>query len=74
MIERRQKQPGFNGHRHLLSHAQEVSARDLFNFGYDLKFVRQSGDEKIAILMLDDNIAVIDEHGDICPSEKYLIR
>ncbi len=74
MQDRRNAQPEFNGHRHLLSHAQEVAARDLYNFGYDLKFVRHQGAEKIAVLALDDNIAIINENGDIEPGDNIVIR
>lgn len=57
-----------------LSVTQKYSARSLSNFGYDLTFIRNNNSENIAILLCGENIATVNEEGDIDTSANITLR
>ncbi|WNC69953.1 hypothetical protein RI845_07400 [Thalassotalea nanhaiensis] len=48
-----------------LSSAQKVAASSLFNYGFELKFIRVCPTEKVVGLLLDGKPATINDEGDI---------
>jgi len=74
MLERRVKQPKFNKHQSQLTSLQKVAVMDLFSYGYDLAFVRAEHTEKLALLMLDGNIAIVHEDGEVESANNLPVR
>jgi len=46
----------------------------LFSYGYDLAFVRAEHTEKLAVLMLDGNIAIVHEDGEVESANNLPVR
>ena len=57
-----------------LNAAQKVAASSLFNFGFELKFIRVCPSEKLVGLLLDGKPATITEEGDINTHPNIVIR
>ena len=74
MLERRQRSPEQSVWWNKLSLAQKFSASSLGKFGYELSFVRNEGDQRLAVLTCSSGIAVITEDGDINTSPSIHIR
>lgn len=74
MLERRVRQPKFNEHQTQLTPLQKVAVMDLYSYGYDLAFVREEQAEKLAVLILDGNIAIVHEDGEVESANNLAIR
>lgn len=74
MFERRHHTPSFNEHMGLLSDEQRIAMYDLYNFGYDLAFVRTTAQGKLAVLTQGESIATIDQFGDVAVNPEINIR
>ena len=74
MIDRRVNNPKFNEHMDMLTDEQRIAIYDLHNYGYDLAFVRNLGNGKLAVLTLEDSVATIDDYGEINTNPSILIR
>lgn len=57
-----------------LTLSQQFSASSLNQYGYSLAFIRNTEDGPLAVLLCDDNAAVIDNHGEINTSPDIVIR
>lgn len=59
-------------HYEKLSFAQKFGASRLIQYGYHLKFIRESTPNKIAIFICEERIATVDLAGeiDLCPKLK----
>ena len=59
----------------LLSLAQKFSANSLFQFGYQLAFIRSTDNGKLAVLMREaEQIAVITEDGELDTNPNIVLR
>jgi hypothetical protein len=74
VLERRQEAPEESVCWNELSLAQKFSVSSLGKFGYDLLFVRNYTDYKLAILEGSGGVATIYEDGDIDTSPDIIIR
>lgn len=74
MLERRREAPEQSVWWNKLSLAQKFSASSLGKFGYELTFVRNVDDERLAVLQCSGGVAVITEDGDIDTSPDITIR
>jgi len=72
--DRRITQPNIDQHWHRLSTAQRFAFYTLAKLGYQLLFVRQSKDEKTAIVRQDDRLVTIDGEGDIDFNPTLVLR
>jgi len=61
-------------HYEKLSFAQKFGASRLTQFGYHLKFLRESTPNKIAIFICEERIATVDISGEIDLSPKIKLR
>lgn len=57
-----------------LSVGQKFAANSLTHFGYELAFVRRVNNDYLAVMMLDNNLATVNEDGDIDTSPNIAIR
>jgi hypothetical protein len=57
-----------------LSEEQKINAESLSKFGYDLEFMRNESADKIIIMLNGNNIATINENGDIDTNPDIKIR
>jgi len=57
-----------------LSLAQKFAASSLTQFGYDLTYIRNSNAGSLAILLCNDNAAIISSEGEINTSPDIVIR
>lgn len=57
-----------------LSMAQKFSANSLFQYGYQLQFIRQTDEGKLAVLICDDDIITLNEEGDIDNDPDIILR
>jgi len=46
-----------------LNYAQKFSVSSLYQFGYDISFVRKTGHSSIVVMHLNDREATVDEDG-----------
>jgi len=74
MIDRRVNNPKFNEHMDMLTDDQRIAIYDLHNYEYDLAFVRNVGNGKLAVLTLEDSVATIDDYGEVNTNPSILIR
>lgn len=59
----------------LLSLAQKFSANSLFQFGYQLAFIRNTDKGKLAVLIREDNnLAAITEDGELDTHPNIVLR
>ncbi|QFU24325.1 hypothetical protein FM038_020675 [Shewanella eurypsychrophilus] len=72
--DRRITQPNIDQHWHKLSTAQRFAFYTLAKLGYQLLFVRQSRNEKTAVIRQDNQLVTIDSEGDINFSPKLVLR
>ena len=72
--DRRLTQPNINQHWHRLSTAQRFAFYTLAKLGYQLLFVRQSKDEKTAVVRQDGQLVTIDSEGDIDFNPSLVLR
>jgi hypothetical protein len=72
--ERRLDHISYNDHWLNLSMAQKASVNELSRFGFDLEFVRSTGDDKLAFASLDNKYASINEDGEITMNSDHLVR
>jgi hypothetical protein len=61
-------------HYEKLSFAQKFGASRLTQYGYHLKFLRESTPNKIAIFTCEERIATIDLYGEIALTPKIRLR
>lgn len=57
-----------------LSITQKFSATSLNQFGYELAFVRKAETGHIAVMLCNNNVATIDNEGEIDTSSNIIIR
>lgn len=72
--DRRITQPNINQHWHRLSTAQRFAFYTLAKLGYQLLFVRQSKNEKTAVVRQDGQLVTIDSQGDIDFNPSLVLR
>ncbi len=72
--DRRITQPNIDQHWHKLSTAQRFAFYTLAKLGYQLLFVRQSKNEKTAVVRQDGQLVTIDGEGDIDFSPSLVLR
>ncbi|WP_076410121.1 hypothetical protein [Shewanella sp. UCD-KL12] len=72
--DRRITQPNIDQHWHKLSTAQRFAFYTLAKLGYQLLFVRQSKNEKTAVVRQDDQLVTIDGEGDIDFNPSLVLR
>jgi len=73
-FERRQAQLTNEECYEKLTFAQKFAASRLTQYGYQLKFLRESTANKIAIFVCEDRIATVDFSGEINLSPKIILR
>ncbi|NRD75471.1 hypothetical protein HQQ94_20060 [Shewanella sp. VB17] len=71
---KRLEQPDSEQHWHLLSTAQIFAFYTLTKIGFQLLFVRQSSDEKLAVARQDHKIITIDSTGEIDFNPVLILR
>lgn len=74
LIERRTEPPEQSILWSRLSLAQKFSASSLGKFGYELRFIRNVNDKKLAVLICNGGVAVISDDGEINTSPNITIR
>ncbi|MER2491672.1 hypothetical protein [Catenovulum sediminis] len=57
-----------------LSLAQKFSANSLFQYGYQLAFIRDTEEGKLAVLLREDDIVTLSEEGDIDSEPSIILR
>jgi hypothetical protein len=57
-----------------LSLPQQLAANELGQFGYHLAFVRKQDNESVAVMMVDDRVATIDEEGSVDTAPEIIVR
>ncbi|SFD49201.1 hypothetical protein [Pseudoalteromonas denitrificans] len=57
-----------------LSDAQKASVSSLYNYGYELSFIRRVDCEEVVVLLLNDSPATVDIHGEINTSPDIKVR
>lgn len=72
--ERRQTDKDMHHFWEELNLAQKFSVAELQRFGYELWFVRQHNNHKMAVLFAGKKMAVIDDEGQIDTEPKVVIR
>lgn len=72
--DRRITQPNIDQHWHKLSTAQRFAFYTLAKLGYQLLFVRQSKNEKTAVVRQDSQLVTIDGEGDIDFNPTLILR
>ncbi|SQH78258.1 conserved protein of unknown function [Shewanella benthica] len=72
--DRRITQANINQHWHRLSTAQRFAFYTLAKFGYQLLFVRQSNNEKTAVVRQDGQLVTINSEGDIDFNPSLVLR
>lgn len=72
--DRRITQPNIDQHWHKLSTAQRFAFYTLAKLGYQLLFVRQSRNEKTAVIRQDNQLVTIDGEGDINFNPTLVLR
>ena len=74
MLERRREAPEQSVWWNKLTLAQKFSASSLGKFGYEIAFVRNENEQRLAVLQCSGGVAVISEDGDIDTSPTITIR
>ncbi|WP_372625732.1 hypothetical protein [Arsukibacterium sp.] len=72
--ERRQTDKDMHYFWEELNLAQKFSVAELQRFGYELRFVRQQDNQKIAVLFAGNKMAAIDNEGQINTEPKVILR
>ena len=72
--ERRQTDKDMHYFWEELNLAQKFSVAELQRFGYELRFVRQHNNYKIAVLFAGNKMAAIDNEGQINIDPKVTLR
>ncbi|MAD76450.1 MAG: hypothetical protein CML20_16960 [Rheinheimera sp.] len=72
--ERRQTDKDMHYFWEELNLAQKFSVAELQRFGYELRFVRQQNNHKIAVLFAGNKMAAIDNEGQINTSPTVVVR
>ena len=57
-----------------LSVAQQASVSSMHNFGYELNFIRNEGEEMLVVMLLNEAVIVIDDEGTIDTQVSINIR
>ncbi len=57
-----------------LSVVQQASVSSMYNYGYELSFIRTEGEEKYVVMLLNEAAIVIDEEGAIETQPSIQIR
>ncbi|WDE00804.1 hypothetical protein [Thalassomonas actiniarum] len=57
-----------------LNVSQQASVSSLYNYGYELAFIRISSEGKLAVMILNGSPIVIDDEGTINPHPEIQIR
>lgn len=65
MTERRVSQVPLNCWWEQLNLAQKFAAHSLFQFGFQLAFIRRVDDEPLAVFLREHEIAALDKNGDL---------
>lgn len=74
MLERRISKLTQNEHFSLLTVDQVLTLYELHAFGFDLAFVRKTNQGGLAVLGLDDNLAVINQIGEVEINPVIIVR
>lgn len=72
--ERRHSDPNRQALMYRLSTSQKHSVNGLNQYGYQLAFLRNDNSENLAVLICGDNMATVNEQGDIDTSPGISIR
>ncbi|WP_127019222.1 hypothetical protein [Rheinheimera mangrovi] len=72
--ERRREARDLNYFWEMLSMAQKFSVSELQRFGYELSFVRQEEQQRVAVLKAGPRMASIDEDGQINTAPVVFLR
>ncbi|WP_448211296.1 hypothetical protein [Colwellia sp. MEBiC06753] len=72
--ERRQFTPSKLALMSRLSTSQKFAVNSLTRYGYQIAFTRNTDQGSLAILMCDNNIATVDDQGDINTDPSIIIR
>ena len=72
--ERRQTDKDMHYFWEELNLAQKFSVAELQRFGYELRFVRQQNNHKIAVLFAGNKMAAIDNEGQINTEPMVIVR
>lgn len=73
-LERRRQVRDLSYFWDMLSMAQKFSVSELQRFGYELTFVRQQEQQRLAVLRAGPKMASIDENGQINTAPSVLLR
>ena len=73
-VERRAEPPEQSVWWSKLTLAQKFSASGLGKFGYELVFIRREEGHSLAVMLCNNEVAVISEDGDINTSPNIRIR
>ncbi|WP_440873726.1 hypothetical protein [Thalassotalea sp. PLHSN55] len=72
--ERRHYTPDQSALWDKLSITQKFSATSLNQFGYELAYVRTTNNGKLAIMLCNNNVATVDDDGEIDTAANIVIR
>lgn len=73
-LERRRQVRDLSYFWDMLSMAQKFSVSELQRFGYELTFVRQQEQQRLAVLKAGPKMASIDENGQINTAPSVMLR
>ena len=73
-MERRRQVRDLSYFWDMLSIAQKFSVSELQRFGYELTFVRQQEQQRLAVLKAGPKMASIDENGQINTAPSVMLR
>jgi hypothetical protein len=73
-MERRRQVRDLSYFWDMLSMAQKFSVSELQRFGYELTFVRQQEQQRLAVLKAGPKMASIDENGQINTAPSVMLR
>ncbi len=73
-MERRRQVRDLSYFWDMLSMAQKFSVSELQRFGYELSFVRQQEQQRLAVLKAGPKMASIDENGQINTAPSVMLR
>lgn len=72
--ERRRDPKDLSYFWNMLNMAQKFSVSELQRFGYELTFVRQQEQQRVAVLKIGSRMASVDENGQINTAPKVALR
>ncbi len=72
--ERRRDPKDLSYFWNMLNMAQKFSVSELQRFGYELSFVRQQEQQRVAVLKIGSRMASVDENGQINTAPKVALR